>query len=438
MNEHGYRVPYKVSLLGVVVGLAALALPYLAVKANRIVPGQGYLLWNLGHPAYAAFIVVSTLIGAAAAALALRGSAAPASMLSLVSGAGLFVTGWLLIGASGAELVPASNSAGRISPNAGFWLLMLAAYVHVNNGLRQLRAGRGQASRPALQDPSEESGSEAAARGYRREERRIFYTRVASGVIVAMLFAFLGVLLATGRLSSLGVVKEFGNQKSRFVEELLGHLTLSGTAVLAAVIIGVPLGILAWKRRSFEQPVFVVVNGIQTIPSLALFGIMIAPLAWLSHQFPVLRQLGIQGVGNAPALIALTLYALLPITRNTYTSLSIIDRAVVDAATGMGMGRFQMLHFVEVPLSLPIILGGIRISAVQAVGNTAVAALIGAGGLGTFVFQGLGQAAPDLILLGVFPIILLAVFVDRLMKFLVEYLTPRGIRTSHEEGESTT
>ncbi|HUX12686.1 MAG TPA: ABC transporter permease, partial [Spirochaetia bacterium] len=177
------------------------------------------------------------------------------------------------------------------------------------------------------------------------------------------------------------------------------------------------------------------VNGIQTIPSLALFGIMIAPLAWLSREFPVLRQLGIQGIGNAPALIALTLYALLPITRNTYTSLSIIDRAVTDAATGMGMGRLQLLRFVEVPLSLPIILGGIRISAVQAVGNTAVAALIGAGGLGAFVFQGLGQAAPDLILLGVFPIILLAVLVDRLMKFLVDRLTPGGTRRSIDEGE---
>jgi osmoprotectant transport system permease protein len=180
--------------------------------------------------------------------------------------------------------------------------------------------------------------------------------------------------------------------------------------------------------------VFVVVNGIQTIPSLALFGIMIAPLAILSRTFPVLRELGIQGIGNAPAIIAITLYALLPIVRNTYTSLSIIDRSVVDAGTGMGMGKFEMLRFVEVPLSLPIILGGIRISAVQAVGNTAVAALIGAGGLGAFVFQGLGQAAPDLILLGVFPIIVLAVAVDRIMKFLVEYLTPQGVR-SENEGE---
>lgn len=437
MNEHGYHVPYKVSLLGVVVGVAALALPYLAAKANRIVPGQGYLLWNLDHTAYIVFIVASTLVGAAAALLALRDRARSASILSLLSGAGLFIGGWLLIGAAGSALVPASNSAGRISPSAGFWLFMLAAYVHVNNGLRQFRAGATPASPPQL-EPAGDSGGEVARNGRRTAEGRILYARITSAVIVLLLFGFLGVLLGTGYLSSMGVIKEFGNQRSRFVEEFLAHLTLSGSAVLAAVVIGVPLGILAWKRRTFEQPVFVIVNGIQTIPSLALFGIMIAPLAWLSHQFPVLRQLGIQGVGNAPALIALTLYALLPITRNTYTSLSIIDRAVVDAATGMGMGRFQMLRFVEVPLSLPIILGGIRISAVQAVGNTAVAALIGAGGLGTFVFQGLGQAAPDLILLGVFPIILLAVFVDRVMKFLVEYLTPRGIRTSHEEGETAT
>ncbi|WP_455383043.1 ABC transporter permease [Salinispira pacifica] len=413
MNQQSIHVPYKVSLLGVVVGVAAVALPYLAAKANRIVPGEGYLLWDLSHPVYTVLLITSTLLGAAAVWFAVRGDSSRAAVVSLAAGSGLFVFGWLLIGAAGQELYPQTDSPGRVSPAAGFWLFMLAAYVHLNNGLHQLRSGS---------DSAESSAP-------------VVRTRTVSFITVVLLSGFLAVLLASGYLSSLGVLKEFGNQRSRFVEELLNHLTLSGAAVLAAVIIGVPLGIVAWKRRSFEQPVFLVVNGIQTIPSLALFGIMIAPLAWLSRQFPVLRGIGIQGVGNAPALIALTLYALLPITRNTYTSLSIIDRAVIDAATGVGMGRFQLLRFVEVPLSLPIILGGIRISAVQAVGNTAVAALIGAGGLGTFVFQGLGQAAPDLILLGVFPIILLAVLVDRIMKFLVEYLTPRGIRTSREEGE---
>jgi osmoprotectant transport system permease protein len=171
---------------------------------------------------------------------------------------------------------------------------------------------------------------------------------------------------------------------------------------------------------------------VQTTPSLALFGLMIVPLSLASRRFPLLRQLGIEGIGSAPALIALTLYALLPVARNTYTSLKIIDPAVIEAGIGMGMNRRQRLWRLEVPLALPIILSGIRISAVQAVGNTAVAALIGAGGLGVFIFQGLGEASPDLILLGVVPVILLAVVVDRLMNGLIRAATPRGLALPRE------
>jgi osmoprotectant transport system permease protein len=170
--------------------------------------------------------------------------------------------------------------------------------------------------------------------------------------------------------------------------------------------------------------VFTVTSGLQTIPSLALFGLMIAPLAFLSRQVPALRELGIRGVGNAPAIIALTLYGLLPIVRNTFVGLKSIDRGVLDAGRGMGMSRPQLLLMVQLPIALPIILTGLRITAVQTVGNAAVAALIGARGLGNFVFQGLGQAAPDLIVLGALPIVVLAVVVDRVMDALITALRP--------------
>jgi osmoprotectant transport system permease protein len=222
-------------------------------------------------------------------------------------------------------------------------------------------------------------------------------------------------------------VKEYFVHRDRFLDELLRHLTMSGTAVLLAVAIGVPLGVQAYRRRLMEKPIFFIVNTVQTIPSLALFGIMIAPLSLLSQRFPLLRELGIKGIGSTPALIALTLYALLPIVRNTYTSLKVLDPSVIDAAKGMGMSRFQLLLLVEVPLSLPIILSGVRVSMVQAIGNTTVAALIGAGGFGTFVFQGLGQAVPDLILLGALPVILLAVLVDKVMQLVIGVVTPGGI-----------
>jgi len=113
----------------------------------------------------------------------------------------------------------------------------------------------------------------------------------------------------------------------------------------------------------------------------------------------------------------------------------VLDPSVVDAAKGMGMSRVQLLMLVEVPLSLPIILSGVRVSMVQAIGNTTVAALIGAGGFGTFVFQGLGQAVPDLILLGALPIIMLAVFVDKLMQLIIRAVTPRGVGLGRESIE---
>lgn len=439
----------RVTLLGAIISLASLAPPFLVVKPNRIVAGTAVSLFSLDAlwPAIITILAAASLVGALAPSLLSRsrhsgdrgaGSRGPVTEASaaptasptagtttgtatgsgtvvsqalaigrLVVGAGLFLVPWLAVGASAPALLTAKMAAGRISATAGIWLQMLGAYVILNAALRDLR------TTPTARVP------EVAV-------------RIAVPAFVVILFAALGALLVTGHLDSLGIVKEYLNHKTRFFEELGAHLMLTGVAVAAAVVIGVPLGIVAWRQKAFEQPVFVFVNGIQTIPSLALFGIMIAPLAWLSHQFPVLRQLGIQGIGNAPALIALALYALLPITRNTYTSLSVIDRGVIDAGRGMGMSRWQMLRLVEFPLSLPIILGGIRTSAVQAVGNTAVAALIGAGGLGAFVFQGLGQAAPDLILMGVFPIILLAVLVDRTMKYLVRYLTPEGIRHERE------
>jgi osmoprotectant transport system permease protein len=243
---------------------------------------------------------------------------------------------------------------------------------------------------------------------------------------------------AAGSFSGAAVTKELQSRADKFVFEIGRHLSLSFSAVGIAALIGLPAALAAHRIKKLRDPIFTLVNGIQTIPSLALFGLMLAPLAALSHRFPLLRDFGISGIGSAPALIALTLYSLLPITRNTFTALSIISPAVREAGAGMGMNRSQLLRYIEVPLSLPIILTGLRISLVQCIGNTTVAALIGAGGLGTFVFQGLGQAAPDLIVAGVLPIITLSVVVDRLMLFLTSLATPEGLkRPENEQGESS-
>jgi len=378
----------KVTLLGACIGGVSFFLPFIVVKENRVVEGIARFIWELPVPLLiglvAAAIVTSFLLSRLGEGMKVRYTKVGAGLL-------LFAGALLALSQSGAILQQEGFEFGRITPSVGFWLLMISSFVLIDGSLRNAPV----------------SGT------------------VRTAISLAP-FAVLTALLLAGGLDDLAILKEFHNRQDRFVRELFNHIYLSGVAVSLAVVIGVPLGLMAWKRSRFEKPIFVVVNGIQTIPSLALFGLMIAPLAYLSQRFPVLREMGIQGIGNAPALIALTLYALLPIVRNAYTSLAVIPNAVIDAGSGVGMNRRQLLRFVEFPLSIPIVLSGIRTSAVQAVGNTAVAALIGAGGLGRFVFQGLGQAAPDLIVMGVLPIIFLAVALDRFLGLVIDRVTPRG------------
>ncbi|WP_169313549.1 ABC transporter permease [Spirochaeta africana] len=233
--------------------------------------------------------------------------------------------------------------------------------------------------------------------------------------------------LYLGESGSLALVQEFTVRSDRFLQESLTHLQLAFGSACAAALVGIPLGILAYRSDTAGRVVFSLVSGVQTVPSLALFGLMIAPLALLSRSVPALRAVGLQGIGFAPAFLALLLYSLLPIVRNTYTSLAALPQDVLRAGQGMGMTRVQLFRYVELPLALPIVLAGVRTAAVQAVGNTTIAALIGAGGLGSFVFQGLGQGADDLIVLGVLPIVGLAVCTDRGLDALVRRLDYRTV-----------
>jgi osmoprotectant transport system permease protein len=235
-------------------------------------------------------------------------------------------------------------------------------------------------------------------------------------------------MAASGLLGSLSLVKEFSGNEQRFFAETGRHVALSLGSVAIGACIAIPLGIAAARSRRAERPIFLISSTVETIPSLALFGLIIAPLSALSHAYPVLREIGIRGVGATPALIALVLYSLLPIVHNTYAGLRQVSPAALDAGLGMGMNRRQLSWKVEYPLALPLIGEGVRTATVQSIGNTAVAALIGAGGLGHFIFQGLGQAAPDLILLGALPVIALALTADLLMRGLIRILTPRGLR----------
>jgi len=227
----------------------------------------------------------------------------------------------------------------------------------------------------------------------------------------------------SGLFDNLSLAREYHAHTDAFALEFRRHLTLVVLSAAISGAIGLPLGVMAFRDPRFGQRLFGVLGIVQTVPSIALFGLLIGPLSLLASTFPVLRQVGISGIGAAPALIALVLYSLLPLVRNTVAGLRSVPESVVEAASGSGMRAAQIMRQVMLPLALPVILSGFRIVVIQTIGLTVVAALIGAGGLGTFVFQGLGQNAIDLVLLGVIPTIVLALAGDVLFSLAAANLT---------------
>ena len=230
------------------------------------------------------------------------------------------------------------------------------------------------------------------------------------------------VLLAYGQLAELSLLKEYDNRSDVFNDAVWQHLGILLGTLVPAVLIGLPVGLLCHRKARWRGPVLSVLNIIQTVPSIALFGLLLAPLAGLARALPWLAEHGISGIGLAPAIIALVLYSLLPLVRGVIAGLESVPEAVIESARGMGMNRGQIFLRVQLPIALPVILTGIRIVAVQTVGMAMVAALIGAGGLGAIMFQGLLSSALDLVLLGVIPAVLMAVVVDSVFKFAVSIL----------------
>ncbi|MBS7530801.1 ABC transporter permease [Hazenella sp. IB182353] len=192
----------------------------------------------------------------------------------------------------------------------------------------------------------------------------------------------------------------------------LEHLYLSFVSVAIATCIAVPLGIILTRKQRIAEPIIGITGLFQTIPSLALLAFM----------------LPIFGIGITPAIIALTIYSLLPILRNTYTGILGVDRSAVEAGKGMGMTNFQILYIVELPLSLPIIMAGIRTATVLTIGVASLAAFIGAGGLGELMFRGLQMMRNDLVLAGAIPAALLAIFFDLILRWVEVKTTPRGLK----------
>lgn len=199
--------------------------------------------------------------------------------------------------------------------------------------------------------------------------------------------------------------------KLEIADLTIEHLWMVGISTVLAVAVGIPLGILITRRPALHKPVIAAANIVQTIPSLALFGFLL-PAPWIGDR------------AGRLAILALTLYALLPLIRNTYTGIKGVDHAVVEAARGMGLTDWQLLCKVELPLAASVILAGVRVAIVISIGLATIAAAIGAGGLGELIFRGLAMVNNNVILAGAIPAALMALAADTLLGWLEKRLSP--------------
>jgi osmoprotectant transport system permease protein len=438
MNKSNPQNP--VAALGAILGLFSFWLPWLNVRPNRLLAGD-FIGFSAGNSVFSGLglwcWVLVLVVAVWPKTIFARGP-----ILAILGGLAALCSSLFL-----RDLLPAfdPSSLARASLAGGAWVFALALYV-LGVGVQQ------------------------KAKGW--------------GLLLAAPPLVLGVL---GSYSPLGIFAEFRADQNSFFEELRRHLALTFLGVLVATLAGLPLAIWASRVAKVRDSVLGGVGFLQTIPSLALFGVLLPILAklgkivqvgpalllggillassllfiflprawprvrawvalpillssvillplaslWLYafltgdaellsswHWAAFLSGVGLRGIGAAPALLALSLYALLPIVSSTVLGFRSISPGVLDAAEGMGMNPLERLWYIELPLALPFILAGLRLSWVLTLGLATIAALIGARGLGFFVQRGVDGAAPDLILLGVVPVVLLALVSDVGLRWL--------------------
>jgi osmoprotectant transport system permease protein len=380
---HSMAPRHRIDPLGVLLaalGAAALLwLPFVEFKLNRILPGDARTLAQV-LPLSATLACDAGLLLIALVALGVADA-----RVRLAAGLLGVIIVAAAVASAGNLLTPAGNKVVRVAPGAGFWLLLAAVGLMATDAITRLRP------RPAIR------------------------------VLMLALFGVVSIgALAHGSFDHLSVMREYAVNADRFAREVRQHVWLALSSLAAAIVVALPLGILCHRVPRLRASALASLNVIQTIPAIALYGILMAPLGALAAAVPLAARLGIRGIGTAPAVLALFLYSLLPVVANTVAGLRRVSPAAVEAARGMGMTRWQILTAIELVLALPTILTGIRIVLVQNIGLVTIAALIGGGGLGVFVFQGIGQTAIDLVLLGAIPTVALAFTAAVLLDALVE------------------
>lgn len=364
----------RVLLLLACVAIAAVALPFVNVAPNRLVSGEPRALWQI-------WSFTPLLLGAALAstvALAFWPGRS-ALWLTLLLSEALFIVLFWSAGQAATQMASVESPLARTSIGSGLWLWLALCLLVCSDAIRRLTP-----------------------------------LPVWRWLLNAQFWVIPLLILFSGDLNQLSLLKEYANRQEVFDDALAQHLTILFGTLLPALLLGISLGMWCYRHPSRQGSIFAVLNVIQTIPSVALFGLLIAPLAGLVKSFPVLGAAGIAGTGLTPALIALVLYALLPLVRGVVAGLSQVAPDVLESAHAMGMSARQCFWKIQLPLALPLLLRSLRVVAVQTVGMAVIAALIGAGGFGALVFQGLLSSALDLVLLGVVPTIALAVVVDAL------------------------
>jgi osmoprotectant transport system permease protein len=361
------------------LALAALLLPlpWLAVAPNRLLPGQAVpALAALGWPAIAAAALLL-------AALPRRAPAAAASFAALAAALLLLA----LTGIGAGRALEGFSATARAGLGIGFWLALVAALV--------LAAARAVALPVA--------GRAALAAG---------------GLAAAAL------LFATGLLDPLSLMVEYRARADAVHAATLRHLALATAALLLALVVAAPLAWAAFRAPRLAPPLGAAFAGLQVIPGLALFALLIPLLAALLAALPVLRGFGLAAIGPAPAVIATAAYLALPLFRSLSGGLAAADPDAVAAARAMGMTEGRITREIRLPLALPVFAGGLRVAVVQAIGLVTLGGLVGAGGLGAIVFEGLAQFATDLMLLGALPIVALALLADALARLAERRLAP--------------
>ena len=443
----------QIMVFGASIGLVALWLPWLLFKPNRLVLGSARSLWQL-EPLWSVM-----LLGCWFLLLALSFVRLPSrGVFHTIILALTTLSSGFLIGTNTNALLKDTGEIARVSISGGVWLTLVAVYVAT------FAAGL---------------------------EFRFAWLGPLVGFLLALL---------ANQFVNLGLVTEYRGVQDQFTGQLETHLALAISSVLTASVIGFPLGVLASRNSRVEGLILGGAGLLQTIPSLALFGILLPPLAWLGREARVgvvlglmllfglggaglialartvksrvlavpawmfmgfagavflavftvilfsaltgdtkslsawvrpnapLGSAGIRGIGAAPALFALTLYAFLPVVVNTFVGLRNVPAGVIDAARGMGMNNAQVFWRAEVPIALPFLFEGLRGALGLTFGIATVAALIGGGGLGFFILRGVEGNVPDLVLLGALPVAVIALGLDGIMRGIGLALTPKGLR----------